>query len=382
MVNYEYPPLGGGGGVVTAQMAEAFAKRGHQVQVLTSRYHTSPTFEVAHRVAIHRTKVLFRRRLDVASQLSMYSFLPGGVWKGLRSITPDDVDIINTHFAIPSGPTGILLSRRWQKPHILTVHGGDIYDPSKRLSPHRIPPLRALVRWVLNHSDCVTTFFQDIADRSRQIYSYSGRLEMIPYGLPARSYPAADRSRFGWKPDEVILISVARLIPRKGFVYLLEALARLKDRPWRWIALGSGPLLDSLQAQAAACGIQNKVEFRGHVDEEEKYARLASADVFVLPSLHEGFGVVNLEAMTLGLPIITTSIGGQVDFLKEGYNALLVPPADSLALCNALRRMLTDSALRRTLGSHNRNDIQSRTQDIMMDHFEELFERIRSEAKP
>ena len=91
-------------------------------------------------VTIHRAPVLFRTRLDVASQISMYSFLPSGIWTGLRKIDPDSIDLINTHFAIPSGPTGVYLARKWNKPHVLTTHGGDLYDPSKKLSPHRIPP--------------------------------------------------------------------------------------------------------------------------------------------------------------------------------------------------------------------------------------------------
>ena len=94
---------------------------------------------------------------------------------------------------------------------------------------------------------------------------------------------------------------MARLIPRKGFKYLLQALANLKDKKWKWVAVGSGPLQEPLMQQARELGIEDRVHTLGFVDEETKLKALASADVFVLPSLHEGFGVVNLEAMACGL---------------------------------------------------------------------------------
>ena len=378
-VNYEYPPLGGGGGVVMAQMAEALAERGHAVQVLTSRFRGSPAREILRGVEVHRAPVLFRHRLDVATQVSMYSFLPSGVWSGLRRLDPSRIDLINTHFAIPSGPTGILLAGRWAKPHVLTTHGGDIYDPSKRLSPHRFPPLRAVVRWVLGHSDRVTTDFQDIARRIGEIYRYSGPVEVIPYGLPSIEIPPANRREFGWPDGQLILVTVARLIPRKGLSYLLEALAGVPDRNWRWVAVGSGPLQEPLKQQAASLGIGDRVAFAGQVDEATKRRILASADLFVLPSLHEGFGIVNQEAMAFGLPIVTTNVGGQTDFLKHEHNALLVPPANPEALQSALERLLTDSDLRRRLGANNRRDIQSRSLKQTVDRYEQLFNEVIGE---
>lgn len=380
-VNYEYPPLGGGGGVIMAQMAEALSARGHYPIVLTSRFRGSSAHEIHKGVEVFRVPVLLRHRLDVATQISMYSFLPSGVWGGLRHLKPDAIDLINTHFAVPSGPTGALLARRWKKPHVLTAHGGDIYDPSKRLSPHRFAPLGWVVRWVLQHSDCVTTDYPDIASRTRSIYGYDGPLEVIPYGLPSLLVPRPCREELGWPKEQVILISVARLIPRKGFTYLVEALSRLKEHHWRWVAVGSGPLHNELIKQAEALGIADRIELKGFVEEKEKHRMLASADVFVLPSLHEGFGVVNLEAMAFGLPIVTTDVGGQTDFLKADRNALLVPPADPGALEEALRRIIEERELRRRLGENNRSDIAPRSFDKMIDRYEQLFEQVVRKAK-
>ncbi len=376
LVNYEYPPLGGGGGVIMAQLAESLARRGHVIRVLTSGRKGSPRLSVENGVEIHRVRVPFRKREDVASQVSMYSFFPGGVWAGWRRIAPESVDLIHTHFAIPSGPTGILLSRMWRKPHILTTHGGDIYDPSKKLSPHRFPPLRALVRWVLRASDAVTTDFQDLAWRTRDIYGYRPEVEVIPYGLPSVEVPERNRRAWGWDSGKQILVSVARLIPRKGFNFLLEALANIRDIDWNWAVIGSGPEQEPLARQAAQLGISERIQWLGHLPEDAKWRALASADVFVLPSLHEGFGVVNLEAMACGLPIVTTPVGGQSDFLQPERNAILVPPADVPSLTLALRRMLTDGDLRNRLSRQNLEDVTHYRFDTWVDRYENLYRKI------
>jgi L-malate glycosyltransferase len=373
MVNYEYPPLGGGGGTVMAQLAEGLAGRGHEVQVLTSRHRGGTPAETRNGVRIHRVPVLFRHRLDVATQVSMYSFLPSGYWGGVQRIDPEQVDLINTHFAVPSGPTGVLLSRKWNKPHVLTTHGGDIYDPSKKLSPHRFYPLKKIVQWVLNHSRKVTTDYNDIAQRTRQIYGYSGPQEVIPFGLPEIPVIQPDRQILGWEEDVPVLISVARVIPRKGFRYLVEALGQLKGKKWRWVLVGSGPLIPQLQKQAWDLGIGQRIHFAGFVPEEEKYRMLACADIFVLPSLHEGFGVVNLEAMAFGLPIITTRVGGQTDFLEDRENALLVQPADIHQLKGALSTLLENNTLRKQMQDANRRDIRKYTLEHTLDEYEKIF---------
>ena len=364
-----------------AQLAEALVRKGHQVHVLTSGNRDLSPFETHNGVNIYRARVLFRHRLDVATQISMYSYFPSSLWTGWRKIDPENIDLINTHFAIPSGPTGVLLARWWKKPHVLTTHGGDIYDPSKKLSPHKFWPLRKVVRWVLNRSDRVTTDFQDIAERTRSIYGYSKPVQVIPYRLPVAAERKPNRNHLGWPKEQFILVSLARLIPRKGFNYLIESLAGFKDKNWRWILLGSGPLKNALCEQAAQSGIRDRIDFKGYVDEETKSKILSSADLFVLPSLHEGFGVVNQEAMAYGLPIVTTSVGGQIDFLKNEVNALLVPPGDVNALSDALRRMFEDESLRRKIGATNRREMLSGGFEKWVNQYEDLFLNLISGRK-
>ncbi len=119
--NYEYPPLGGGGGVITASLAEELAKR-HNVVVLTSQALGLPSESIESGVRIVRVPVFFRRRRESANFPSMLAYLPLGVL-GVRKLRrKENFDIVNTHFVLPTGPVGQVAARMWGIPNVLSVH--------------------------------------------------------------------------------------------------------------------------------------------------------------------------------------------------------------------------------------------------------------------
>ena len=152
--NYEYPPLGGGGGVVTALLAEELARR-HEVTVLTSQGLGLPSESVEEGVRVVRAPVFFRKQKAAANVPSMLAFIPMGIRLGKRLLKKERFDVINTHFALPSGPVGDALARSAGIPNILSVHGGDLYDPSKFTSPHRHLLLRWWIRRLVQRADAV-----------------------------------------------------------------------------------------------------------------------------------------------------------------------------------------------------------------------------------
>ncbi len=131
IINYEYPPIGGGGGVICKDIAEEIVKEGHEITVITSKFVKLSKEEVVGGVKIIRVPVFFRKKQNVASLLSMLSYFPSSIFYVQSLLRKEKFDIINTHFAIPSGPVGNFISKNKKIPNILSIHGGDIFDPSK-----------------------------------------------------------------------------------------------------------------------------------------------------------------------------------------------------------------------------------------------------------
>jgi glycosyltransferase involved in cell wall biosynthesis len=337
MFNYEYPPLGGGGGVVHQAVAEVLA-RDHRVCVITSAYRDLPPREELGGVEIHRVPVIGREDAPVATIRSMLSY-PPSAWIRARSLLrAESFDVVNGHFAIPTGPGSLPVARAARLPHVLTVQGGDLYDPSKKLSPHRVAPLRAAVGAIMRASEAVVAASQNTIENARRYYGYQGPIDLIPLGIAQPAVPPAERRQLGL-PDGFLAVTVGRLIPRKALRVLLDALANPVAPETHLALIGTGPELDGLCEYAERLGIGGRVHFLGQVEETRKLQVLRAADAYVSSSLHEGFGLVFLEAMAAGLPIITTDTGGQTDFLAQDTNAFLVPVSDSAALAEALARL-------------------------------------------
>jgi glycosyltransferase involved in cell wall biosynthesis len=373
MINYEFPPLGGGGGVASYEIAKALSARDHEVDVLTTKWPGSPDHEVVDGLTVYRAPVLGRADLATASLVSMLSFLPMGIARGRRLVADGSYDILNTHFAIPSGPTGAALSRLSKIPHVLTIIGGDIYDPSKRLSPGRNPFLAAAVRRVLNSSTQVIAISEDIKRRAREDLGCRSPIEVIHYGLTPPRFDRKSRQELGIPEDSVVLISIGRLIRRKAFDTLLQAVARVREPRLRVLVIGEGPEQARLEGLSQSLGLSARVEFLGAIWGERKFQYLSAADMFVLSSLHEGFGLVFLEAMYCGLPVVASASGGQTDFLRDGETGFLTPVGDTEALADRIARLTRDEALRRRMGEFNREYARRFNIAGVAERYESLF---------
>ena len=286
-VNYEYPPLGGGGGVVMAALARELARR-HEVTVLTSRALGLAGESLEGGVRIIRAPVFFRRQLAVANFPSMLAFLASGVVKGLALRRAGHFDVINTHFVVPSGPVGQLLARINGAPNVLSVHGGDLFDPSKQSSPHRHAWLRVPIRYMLNAADEVVGQSRDTVRHVSEIYRVKRPIELIPLGIERPPPVAGDtRAELGLAHDAFVMVTVGRLVARKSTVQQVHALAASGRKDAHLLVVGDGPDTAALQSAAAAAGVGARVHLLGHVPDAQKYRALAAADIFVSTSQHE-----------------------------------------------------------------------------------------------
>jgi glycosyltransferase involved in cell wall biosynthesis len=370
--NYEYPPLGGGGGVVMAALARQLARR-HEVTVLTSRAGGLAAESEDEGVRVVRVPVFFRRQLAVANFPSMLAYLPSGFLRGL-ALPRAPFDVINTHFVVPTGPLGHALAR-WQRvPNVLSIHGGDLFDPSKRSSPHLHAPLRACVRWLLGAADEVIGQSHDTVRHVNELYDVHRHVGLIPLGIerpPARV--SSSRSAFGLPADAFVMVTIGRLVARKASTQLVEALAASRLRNAHLLIVGDGPDADAIRRRAAELGVADRVHLPGQISDAEKYDALAVADAFVSTSQHEGFGLVFLEAMAFGLPIVCYDRGGQTDFLTSGETGFVVKLNDLNAFTHAVRALHADIYLRRRIGQRNRRLVENYFIDSCAARYEKVF---------
>jgi glycosyltransferase involved in cell wall biosynthesis len=373
--NYEYPPIGGGGGVVMAAMAAELARRGHDITVLTSRAFGLPADNIEEGVRVVRVPVFFRRQLAVANMPSMFAYLPMGAWRGLKLGRTRPFDVINTHFVVPSGPLGDWLSRRLQIPNILSVHGGDLFDPSKPSSPHRHGFLRAPIANLLTRADAVVAQSRDTASNVSRIYGVQRPVELVPLGIarpPTRVF--GTRATFGIPDGAFVMATVGRLVPRKATPQLVQVLAEAKYRDMYLLIVGDGPDAIEVQRAASELGVADRVKMLGHVTERQKHAALSMSDIFVSTSQHEGFGLVFLEAMACGLPVVAYDRGGQIDFLSASTGGV-IRLNDVHGFTQAVLDLHASPERRAEIRRHNLAAIETYFIDRCARRYEAIFER-------
>lgn len=360
--------------MINALLAEELATR-HDVTVLTSQGMGLAQDEDVNGVRVVRVPVFFRSQTAAANIPSMLAYLPMGVLQGRELLRAERFDVINTHFVLPTGPVGDALARFGKLPNVLSVHGGDLYDPSKWTSPHRHRLLRSWVRTLLRRADSVVAQSTNTLENVGTFYDPAIRTERIPLGIRRPRWEPGSRQQFGFDDGDYLLATVGRLVARKAIDQLILAIAELPERA-HLLIIGSGPQEPRLRELAAERGVQSRVHFMGFVDEAEKFSILQMSDAFVSASQHEGFGLVFLEAMASGLPVICYDYGGQTDFLESGVTGRLLPLNDQEALRACLQESIEQPARWRDMGAGNRKRAEALFIDNCARQYEELFSRV------
>lgn len=210
------------------------------------------------------------------------------------------------------------------------------------------------------------------------------RVRVVPEGIELESWsgPGGAPAGPGRDPSRPVILSVARQYPRKNTETLLRALPEVLERVpgARLRVVGGGPRLPRLQELVTELRLGAVVELVGELPEtEDVRAEYRAADVFCLPSRQEGFGLVFLEAMASGLPVVAGRAGAVPEVVPDGVAGLLVPPLDGGALAGALGRLLTDGELRRRLGAEGRERAKAYDWDRVAQRF---LDAVREPPRP
>jgi len=343
---------------------------GHQVEVLTSAYKGGGNREFAG-IPVHRFRYFPARWEDLTHdeaapdrmrrswryRVAPLFYVLGGcaaAWRLCRG-PRGRFDVVHVHWPVPHALFGWVARRACGARLVTTWYGVEL-----RWVKTSLPWLRRFVLWALATSDAVVAISSYTAREIAELSPVPVRV--IPYtvgfGDPGGAAGVAD-------PDGFVILFVGRLVERKGVRYLIDAVARLPlERRAKLVVIGDGPEREVLAPQAQRAGLGARVELRGRVSHAELRRAYASASAFVLPSIvdsrgdTEGLGVVLLEAMTYGVPVVGSNVGGITDIVRDGETGLLVPPGDPAALAAALERLAADPALARRLGEAGRRRVR------------------------
>lgn len=282
-----------------------------------------------------------------------FSFILAGFFRGMLK----DFEIIHAHYAVPQGLLGLLLKYAKRRPLVITVHGSDMTVLAKS------PVFGPVLRFTLYKADRIIAVSEFLKDRVESIGVPKEKVEVIYGGtpMPENGGPFDFAGR--------VVLFIGNLVPQKGVDTLISAFKKIDIDDLGLFIVGSGP--EGQRLKAMSNGLDN-IKFLGMRNGLKEI--LTKSDVLVLPSREEGFGLVLLEAMALGTPVVATNTGGIPEIVENGASGILVEKESSSELADAIVRVLEDEDLRKTLIENGKNRAKRFTWEKMGVEVDRLYE--------
>jgi glycogen(starch) synthase len=293
-------------------------------------------------------------------------------WSFNRSLSKNasamDADVYEAHAVSGYGLLRALKKNGDKKPFIHTVHGvlADEYEQARvsgsqtlrdRAANYFMHRLANLEGETAKNATLVVTISNYSLEKIKQFYGFNeGKIRIVPNGVDPEKFkplpdPSSAKRRFGIG-DKPCVLFVGSLIPRKGLSLLVKAAEKIvKEQPEiKFLVVGEGPMKSQLLSSLKAANLSGNFKLLGNLDAEALVAAYNCADVFVLPSIQEGQGIVLLEAQAAAKPVVAFNIGGVNEAVKDGETGLLVTRGDPDELAAALSRLLSNEELREKMG--------------------------------
>jgi glycosyltransferase involved in cell wall biosynthesis len=397
MVTTSYPRFPGDSvGTFMEPIAKGVAARGHEVHIVAPwhprvtrakvedgvffhffKYAPMPALNVFGYAAGLRADVQLKSAAWLAAPLAMTA----GWFKALRVAQKKRATVMHGHWVVPGGV--IAAAARPSLPLVVSLHGSDVFVAE------RTPIARTAARRVFDRAGVVTACSQDLASRAVALGAAADRIEVVPYGVdvsrfkPAPGARESARARLGMPAAAPLLFAAGRLVRKKGFEYLVDALPLVESATAAHLVIaGDGDLAAELRARAVIAGVSDRVHFLGDLAQDTVGAWFAAADVAVVPSVKDDSGNVDglpntvLEALASGTPLVSTPAGGIANVIDDGRTGVIVPERDPRALAAAISALLRDPERRSALGQSGRRMVEGRFGwDAAAAAFERAYDR-------
>jgi L-malate glycosyltransferase len=315
------------------------------VAIRRFRYFFPPRFEKL----VYGSGFLFNIRKHPFTFFTVPSFFVAEFLWACRILHRTRPRLLHTHWLVPQGLIGALLHYLTGLPHIATIHGSDLNVLKKNTFLHPV------CRFITRNSSIITVNSRYMKQQLLEVAPGSERkVRVIPMGInPAQYRPASHTDMKQHHDAGHLILSVGRLIDWKGTGFLIAAMPAVLEKfpDTKLLIVGNGPERGALVRYAQGLDISDRIELLGTVTTTDLPSYYLSADVFVLPSITlkgktEGLGVVLLEAMAAGCPVIGSNVGGIPDIISDGENGFLVPEQNPGALADRIIQIFSDAELR------------------------------------
>ena len=348
VLNYEFPPVGGGGGQVAADLCRYLALFGHDIRVQTSRLRGLPAKEIRDGYVIYRTWS-GRRQAHTCTVPEMGGFLAANFIPTLRHALAWRPQVIHVHFAVPTGVLAWIIRRVIGIPYVLSAHLGDVPGGVPTQTDHLFRWLKPFTVPIWRNAASITAPSGHVAGLAW--HAYGLKVTTVPNGVEMDSLNPLRPTVH----TPTRLVFAGRFSPQKNPVFLLEVLEKLRDLDWRLDLVGDGPLRGELEALSRRWDLSGRVYFHGWVAPEAAISIMRQSDILVLPSLSEGLPLAGVQALGLGLAIMGSDHGGIKDLVQEGVNGFTCSVTDAEAFARGLRTVLTDPHLLLAMKRASRN---------------------------
>ena len=364
-------PTYGGSGIVATELAMALAEGDDEVHVIS--------YAVPSRLSLLNSRLFFHEvvtpRYPLFDDYPPYSLALST--KMVEVARHSQLDLMHVHYAIPNAASAVvarLILSPQPLPVVTTLHGTDVTLVGND------PNYLETTRWGILESDAVTAVSESLRRTTIEQLGIHNHIDVVPNFIEPSRFDRARALGVGarrWaQPGERILMHISNFRPVKRVLDVVEIFARVyESRPCRLLMVGDGPDRGKVEQSCRERGLCHAITFVGSLPLVEEV--LAGADLFLLPSETEAFGLAALEAMACEVPVIATAVGGLPEVVVDGETGYLRPVGDIAGMADAALELLADEELRKRMGvAGRRRAIESFGRDAIVARYRAIYRRV------
>ncbi len=345
-LTWEFPPRVVGGIARHCEgLAKALVQQNHEVHLFTLDFPGSPNYEEMDGIKVYRASTELGHPNFLTWVLLFNHFLAKRMADVSQSV---DFDVIHVHDWLAAF-SGISFKHYLKKPMVLTVHSTEVGRAQGLHSPDSFS-INGIEWWAMYEADRVIVCSQSMKNEICGHFNLPlDKVDVIPNAIdPTKYQTSVDRGsvrqRYGVGYGEKLILCVGRLVPQKGIEYFIRAIPIIAKRypEAKFIIVGEGWSRDILEAEARSSGQGRKIQFTGFASDQEVINLMTSADALVVPSVYEPFGIVALEGMATGVPVVASKVDGLAEVIEHDRTGVFVYPRSPESIAWGVDQVLSD----------------------------------------